>query len=116
MMEQIFNQMKAATAQVPPGASAEERAKAQERQAKVMELIKSHLRWEKLKPHYMKIYSETFTDAELDGMLAFYESPAGRAMLEKMPGLMVKSMALVQEQMRELMPEIQRLSRESQAK
>jgi len=25
------------------------------------------------------------TDEEIDGMLAFYQSPAGRAMLEKMP-------------------------------
>jgi hypothetical protein len=49
-------------------------------------------------------------------MLAFYQSPAGRAMLEKMPAMMPKSMALVQAQMGDLMPEILRITKEAQQK
>lgn len=115
MMNQVFNQMKATSAaSLAPGATPERRAKAQQTQEKIMELIKTRMNWEKMRPHYVKIYDETFDAAEIDGMFMFYQSPAGRAMLEKMPALMGKTMAFVQTQMAEIMPEIQRISREAQ--
>ena len=47
------------------------------------------------------------------GMLAFYESAAGRAMQAKMPMLLSRMMAFAQAQVTELVPEIQRITRES---
>jgi len=109
LTDQVFEQMKAETASISaPNASEKERAHAREIQAKIMDLVKDRMNWEKMRPVYVKMYSETFTDEEIDGMLAFYQSPAGRAMLEKMPQLVAKIMALAQSQMAGLMPEIER--------
>ncbi len=113
LTDQVFEQMKAETASISaPNASEKERAHAREIQAKIMDLVKDRMSWEKMRPVYVKMYSETFTDEEIDGMLAFYQSPAGRAMLEKMPQLVAKIMALAQSQMAGLMPEIERLVKE----
>ena len=117
MFEQIKTQMVASTsAAMPSNTTPEQRAKAQEVQTKILDLMKTRMSWEKMKPEYMKLYSETFSDEEVDGMLAFYESPAGRAMQAKMPMLLSKVMALAQAQVGELMPEIQRITREAQQK
>jgi hypothetical protein len=113
LTDQVFEQMKAMTASmVPPDATEKQRAHAQEVEAKVMDLVKDRMSWEKLRPVYVKMYSETFSDVEIDGMLAFYQSPAGRAMLEKMPLLVSKIMSLAQSQMAGIMPEIERLVKE----
>jgi hypothetical protein len=61
----------------------------------------------------VKAYSETFSEEEINGILAFYESPAGRAMQAKMPMFTSTVMVLAQTQAKELMPEIQRITRES---
>jgi len=113
-MNQVFDQMKAMMAsQKVPGSTPEQQAKAQEMQGKILELVKTRMSFERIRPQYVKAYSETFSDEEIDGMLAFYESSAGRAMLEKMPLLMPKMMALVQAQMGDLLPEIQRITKEA---
>ena len=116
-MNQVFEQMKAAMAPATPAsATPEQRAKAQELHSKILDLMKSQMSWEKMRPAYVKAYSESFSEEEIDGIIAFYESPAGRAMQTKMPILTSKVMALAQDQLRELMPEIQRITREAQGK
>jgi hypothetical protein len=114
LIDQMFEQIKAMTAsQVPPGATPEQIAKAREIQGKVMDVVKAHISWEKMRPQYVKLYEETFSDDEVNGMLAFYESPSGRAMLAKMPALVGKIMEVAQAQMKDVLPEIQRIVKES---
>ena len=84
----------------------------QELTKRLMDLVAQKMSWQKMKPVYIQLYDETFTEEDLDGMLRFYESPAGKAMLDKMPVLMSKTMALVQQQMQELMPDIQKTTRD----
>jgi uncharacterized protein len=114
-VNQMFDQIKTVMmSQTPPlGTTPAQQTQAQELQGKILDLVKAHLSWDKMRPEYVKLYSETFSDDEIDGMLAFYQSPAGHAMLEKMPALMPKIMALAQAQMGDLMPEIQRITRET---
>lgn len=38
------------------------------------------------------VYDRNFTDAEIDGMLAFYSSPVGQKMLAKLPVVLQESM------------------------
>ena len=114
LMDQMFNQAKTMSASmvskdVPP----EQWAKVEELQAKMLDLVKARLSWDKMRPQYVSVYSETFSDEEITGILAFYESPAGRAMLAKMPTLLSKSMSVAQAQMGDIVPEIERLTRES---
>jgi len=114
MIDQMFEQIKAMTAaQVPPGTSPEQVAQARQVQTKIMDLVKARISWEKMRPQYVKLYAETFSDEEISGMLAFYGSQAGRAMLEKMPALVTKIMGVAQAQMKDILPEIQRIIRES---
>jgi uncharacterized protein len=64
------------------------------------------LNWSTLKPHYVRIYQEAFEQEEIDGLIAFYSSPAGQAFIGKMPVVMQKSITLAQNQMQNLMPKM----------
>lgn len=107
MMDRTLAQMKAMSAQATAGMTPDEQAKAQATQDKILDLAKAA--WTKLRPQYVKLYSETFSDEEIDGLLAFYQSSTGQAMIEKMPELMAKFMTL-------MMPEMQRIMKEAQQK
>ena len=50
----------------------------------------------KVKDVYLQVYRETLTQDEVNGMLAFYGSPAGKAMTEKMPLIMQKASTTMQ--------------------
>jgi hypothetical protein len=78
-------------------------------QDKLHALFMRTLTWEKLKPSFVKLYADAFTDEELDGLLAFHESPAGQAMITKLPGLMIKANQAVQQATADVMPEIRKL-------
>jgi len=113
IIDQMFNQIKTMTASMlPKDATPEQSAKAQEMQNQILDLVKARMSWDKIRPQYLTIYNEVFTEDEISGILAFYESPAGRAMLSKTPTLLSKSMSIVQTQMGDLMPEVQRLTKE----
>jgi len=107
VMDQMFAQIKTSTASMmPAGSTPEQSAKVQEIQEKLLDFVKDRMSWDKVRPKYVKIYDETFSDEEITGILAFYQSPAGRAMLEKLPTLISKSMSVAQSQMTDIMPEI----------
>ena len=50
-------------------------------------LMRSELGWQSLGPEVSQMYAEVFTQEEVDAMLAFYDSEAGRAVLAKTPAL-----------------------------
>lgn len=117
VMDQMFSQIKAMTASMtPPGATPQQQAKAQEIQNKVMDLIKARMGWDKLRVLYAKVYDATFSEDEIDGMLTFYQSAVGQAMLKKMPQLISQTMSIVQTQMADIMPDIQRIAKEAAQK
>lgn len=117
LMTQMFDQLKTAEmAQLSKmEASAPDRERAQQMQQKILQLLQNTLSWEKMKPMLVKIYAETFTDQEIDGILDFYRSPAGQAMLEKMPALMQRSIAMGQQMVAEVTPQIQKMVEEMKA-
>jgi hypothetical protein len=89
---------------IPTGMAPEQQAKVQETQRRMLESVKTLL--DKIRPQLVKLYGETFSAEEIDSILAFYQSPAGHALLDKRPVIMSKTIAL-------LMPEIQRLVKET---
>ena len=114
IIDQMFNQIKSMSASMlPKDAPPEQSAKAQEMQNKILDLVKARISWDKLRPAYVQAYSETFSEEEISGILAFYETPTGSAMLAKTPTLISKSMSIVRAQMGDLTPEIERITRES---
>ena len=70
---------------------------------KSAEAMREEMSWAKMKPLMVRIYAESFTQEEVDGLIAFYESPAGKAFAKKMPMVMEKSMLLMQERIGPLM-------------
>ena len=73
---------------------------------KSAQAMREEMSWANMKPLMVRIYADSFTQEELDGLIAFYESPAGRAFTRKMPVVMEKSMMLMQER---IGPKMQRM-------
>jgi uncharacterized protein len=79
---------------------------------KLLAILQRELSWEKLEPMYIHLYQELFTEEEIAGMLSFYGTPVGQAVVSKMPTLMQQSMLQMQEMHQKLGPEIRRIQRE----
>ena len=75
-----------------------ERAKMDVIFQKTGQILREEMAWSKMRPIYVQIYRESLTDEDLAGMLAFYKTPAGQAMIEKMPIIVKKSMDITREQ------------------
>lgn len=75
--------------------------------AKMIQLMKDEMSWDKVHVMYVQIYRDTFTQEEIDGLVAFYKSPAGTAYIQKMPAVMQKTMGLMQTRMADMMPKMQ---------
>ena len=74
--------------------------------ADVQKLMREEMGWQKLKLDFSRIYSESLSQDEIDGLIAFYKSAAGQAFTNKMPLIMQKSMAVTEAKMVELMPKM----------
>jgi hypothetical protein len=72
--------------------------------------------WERVKPLFTDIYAEVFTTEELEGLIAFYESPIGQKFIAKQPELAAASMRHMQGLMQEMMPKIQEKVKEEMEK
>jgi hypothetical protein len=82
---------------------------------KSAQAMREEMSWATMKPLMVKIYADSFTQEELDGLIAFYESPAGRAFTQKMPVVMERSMALMQDRIGPLMQRMESRMREAMA-
>lgn len=81
-------------------------------QGKVMDTMFAELNPEAMRGDMAKIYSETFTKSELQGLSDFYGTEAGRAMIDKQPELTQKMNELMIPRMMAAMPKVQKLSME----
>jgi TonB family protein len=82
-------------------------------QKKISAEMSEELSWDKMKDLYIQVYSESFTQEEIDGLIAFYESPAGKAFVAKMPVVMQKTITLTQQRMGPIMQKLQRSIKEA---
>ncbi len=115
MMVQMDESMKNAMKQLPQGKSItpEQQKLLDNMQSQMKELLKQELNWESLEPLYVQIYRESFTQEEVNGMLAFYETPVGQALIKKMPLVMQKSMTEMQKRMGTLIPKLQKIQQDT---
>jgi uncharacterized protein len=116
MMKRLEPMLKAMSSRMEvPGATDEQRARIQETQRKVTALVTERIK--KAMPELARIYADVYTEEELDGILAFYNSPVGKSFLQKMPEVMERSvpvsMQLNNDIVKELQPEMDKLSREA---
>jgi hypothetical protein len=83
---------------------------------KMIAIINQQMSWEKLEPSLLDIYRKTFTQKEVDGMLVFYRSDVGKAVVAKLPQAMMSSMQMAQGRMSTLLPQIQQLGKDTAEK
>lgn len=73
-----------------------------------IDFYKEYMKWENLLPEYVRIYCETFSEAELRELITFYKTPIGQKLVERSPRLMQETAAVSQTLMQKHMPELQR--------
>ena len=81
----------------------------EEAQAETIAVLKSELAWAKLEPQMTEIYRSNFSEAEVQGMLQFYRSDVGKAVIAKMPAVMQSAMQITQQQMVDVVPALQQI-------
>jgi len=118
MSQQMYNQIRTMTTRQidTMGGSEEAKAAAAQTIDKVMSQLQERLSWSRMKPEFIRLYDDVYSDEEITGILAFYKSAAGQAFVKKMPILITKSMEISQRQMADLMPELQRIVKEGAQK
>src|ERR1700744_35272 len=82
---------------------------------KVAAVMAKALSWHDLEPEYSKLYAETFTEQQIDDLLAFYRSPTGLVIVDKMPVLLKQSTVFFQQRMAAVNPELQSLLKDFMA-
>lgn len=76
--------------------------------ARQMDVVEQMLDWKAVAPIYRKVYGETFDAAEVQAIIDFYGSPAGRSIMEKMPQAMGRTMQEMQPLMKSMFERMQR--------
>src|ERR1039458_4614950 len=118
-MDSVFTQMegamKTSLQQATKGKplSADEQAILERKQAKMAGIMKEELSWEKMKDLYVQAYRETFSQEEIDGLIAFYRTPVGQSFVSKQPELMKRTMTILQQRMAPMVQRIQKMSEET---
>ena len=113
--DNAMNQTKQVTAQhyggtIPPSVV----VSLAEFQKKLKDLLATQLGWDVVKPEYVKILESNFTEEQLDGIIAFYKSPAGAAFQEKMPAVQQQIAEVVRTRGQTLQPQVQQLFQDFQ--
>ena len=114
MLEQMTTRMKTSADQQAANLhfTPEQKTIYDDYQQKLNQLLAGYMSWDKMKPVMVQVYAETYTDDELNGILNFYRSPAGQAMVAKSPQLMNKTMGAVMQQMGPLQTQMQQLTKD----
>ena len=81
--------------------------------AKMIAMVDEMLNWDTLLPMYMRIYQESFTQDELDGMTAFYKTPAGQAVVRKMPLVMQRVLGEMQVMLKPMQEKIREIQQQT---
>jgi hypothetical protein len=80
--------------------------------AEAMSMMKEILNWQKLEPMYIRVYQKSFSQKEVNDLIAMYHTPGAEALVNKMPLVMQNTMTEMQPLMQ---PIIQRMQHTQQA-
>jgi hypothetical protein len=82
---------------------------------KMVALMREGLDWPGLEAQITQVYRETFTQKDVDAMLAFYRSPAGQKAIAKQPQIMQQMSQYAMGRMKDLLPQLEQLQRDTAA-
>ncbi len=114
-LNQMDSGMRAMTDQMLKGhpISVDQQAKLDKMRVKVEEMVKQNMSWDNLEPTFIGIYQQSLTQSDVDGMLAFYSTPAGQSMVSKLPIIQQNAQAAMRQKLLMLMPELMKLVTET---
>ncbi|MCY1247828.1 hypothetical protein D9M72_611950 [compost metagenome] len=78
-------------------------------QAKANAELDRAVGWNKIKPDLIKLYTDNFTESELKDLNAFYASPLGKKVLDKMPRLTAQSAQMTQSKLQNAVDPVNKL-------
>ena len=93
--------------------TAEQQAILDDMRHQMLAIMADEFTWQKLEPVFMKIYADSLTQTEVDGMIEFYRTEAGRALVAKMPTIMQNTMQALPPLMAGMMPRLQKVQAET---
>jgi uncharacterized protein len=119
MQRQQFEQITAGKDLTP-----EQKADVERIQARTNEIVRKTLAWDQMRPLYVEVYKKTFTSEDVKSISKFYESPAGKNLLDKKspagknlldktPALMQNLMGAIQQKIIPMIEELQTELKES---
>jgi len=114
VMAQMDNLMQQTIAQATQGQKIPPKVQKDidQRRGEIIAMMKELLDWTKLEPLYVRVYQKTFSQQEVDGMIAFYKTPAGQAVIAKMPTVMQNTIEEMQQMMGPVMQKMQRMQQD----
>lgn len=75
--------------------------------------IDEMLSWDEFMQPMLEVYAEVYSEEELRGLIAFYDSPVGKAFIVKAPLATQKTMTVMQEWMSKNMTKMKKLAEET---
>lgn len=87
-----------------------------EMRGRIVAVMRETLSWNKLEPTIHELYRSNLTQGEVDGMVKFYESPTGRAVIDKLPAIMQQAGQAVQAMLPPLLAQLDAIMKDSVAK
>lgn len=105
MMEQIKSQLRTLYPEMTPA----QNAVIDQMMTDMMKLFNQELSWSSLEPVMMDTYRNIYTQAEVDAMIRFYNSPEGQSIVKKMPEFTREIVNMIQQRTIALMPELQHI-------
>ena len=94
-MAQMDQFMTSAIQQVTKGEKLEPDAQkiVDQNKAEITKMMHDILDYDKVLPMNVQIYQKSFTQVEVDALIAFYKAPAGQALINKMPVVVENTLA-----------------------
>ncbi|CAN5567135.1 hypothetical protein BH09PLA1_BH09PLA1_04400 [soil metagenome] len=71
------------------------------------DFMRKYMNFDLLKPDFTRMYCEEFSEGELKEIAAFYRTPTGMKMANKLPVLTQRGAAICQRRVQEHLPELQ---------
>lgn len=113
MLKQVDAGMEASLRQVAGGRklTPEQEKILADMRARMVALFKQEMSPEVIEPTMIGIYRNNFTQEEIDGIIKFYKTDAGKALLNKLPAVMQQMVQMMQGRMADFMPKMHELMR-----
>lgn len=111
LVEAVVGQVRGLLESIQINPTPQQKSKREDALAKIGKLARERL--QKVRPQMIQAYSDTFTDEEVDAMLAWYSSPAGRSSTQKLPAVSARVSAIAQTELNALNDEINKIAEDS---